>query len=61
MKLKLDLWYCLLSAYTAVHIDKSKYIEKSPENLKNPKHAKLIAKIPTKYFANNGIHAKKYT
>ena len=55
MKLELDVWHYLLDVYTKFEIDIAKYVEKSPENFNNPKHAKIISNIP-----KNVTHVEKY-
>ena len=46
MKLELDLWHYLLDVSTKFHIDISNHVEKAQKSSKNPKCAKIIAKIP---------------
>ena len=63
MKLELELWCRLLNVYIMFEINIWKHVEKSLENWKNPKRAKIIAKIPKIRFwkKNPGTYVENYT
>ena len=46
LKLWLNVWHCLLIVYAKFQIGISKHVEKSRENIGNPKQAKIFAQIP---------------
>ena len=51
MKLELDMWHHQLNVYTKFQTDISKHVQKVPKSSKNPKRAKIIAKIPKIKFS----------